>query len=381
MDVFKQNYSTYYNVLNFTGLWPYNHSLTAKLQRVVYSVVTLCCIVIQISTLRMADMSVYNCVMVMSYGFPMLLFFLRYVGFVVNFPVIKCMFENIEKDFVALQNPIEAGMLMKQIAETRRVIVALVGLMCLGVLILFSALLVPTILKSQRQIYYLNVFGFLYVERNHETDLVCFQILYISTIGLLSVACTEASLAVFSSYLCGLFEIASYRIQTAVNTMAKSEKSGILIDIRSAVDIHRRAVELSSSLTSNMMLSYLVAIVAVVASFAVNLYRLLLAMNEMSQPENLVITVMIVLVHVIIMLLNNYSGQKLMTISIEVFHQTYNSLWYCIPPKSQKMLLFVLMKSAVEVQFNLAGLFVPCYQGFTTMMSSSFSYFTVLLSV
>ncbi|XP_076656423.1 uncharacterized protein LOC143361050 isoform X2 [Halictus rubicundus] len=245
MDVFKQNYSTYYNVLNFTGLWPYNHSLTAKLQRVVYSVVTLCCIVIQISTLRMADMSVYNCVMVMSYGFPMLLFFLRYVGFVVNFPVIKCMFENIEKDFVALQNPIEAGMLMKQIAETRRVIVALVGLMCLGVLILFSALLVPTILKSQRQIYYLNVFGFLYVERNHETDLVCFQILYISTIGLLSVACTEASLAVFSSYLCGLFEIASYRIQTAVNTMAKSEKSGILIDIRSAVDIHRRAVELA----------------------------------------------------------------------------------------------------------------------------------------
>ncbi|XP_076378896.1 putative odorant receptor 92a isoform X2 [Megalopta genalis] len=384
MEGFRKNYAVYYSVLFITGLWPFDQSLRSKILRTVFSVVILYCIGIQISTLRLVDMSVYNIVMVLSYGCPMLLYFLRYMGFVVNFPIIKCVFENIENDLATLKNPTEIELFSRQTLDARRVISVLIALMCAGITMIVVTLLIPTILESKLQIYFLNFFGFMYKERSQETNYVCVQIVFVSTIGLLSLACTEASLAVFSCYLCGLFEIASYRIRIAVNEMAKSAsvtQSTNLIDIRSAVETHQRAIDLSASLTNNMMLSYLVAIVTVVISFAANLYRLFLAITELHEIENTIISAKFVLVHVIIMFLNNYSGQKLISTSTKLFHDTYDLYWYCIPPKSQKMLLFVLMRSANGAQFNLAGLFIPCYQGFTTMISSSFSYFTVLMSI
>ncbi|XP_076656435.1 uncharacterized protein LOC143361060 [Halictus rubicundus] len=100
----------------------------------------------------------------------------------------------------------------------------------------------------------------------------------------------------------------------------------------------------------------------------------------MDKLDNVVLSIEIIALHILIMFLNNYSGQKLMSTSIELFDRTYNSLWYRIPPQSQRMLLFTMMRSIQILKFNLAGLFVPGYEGFNMMMSSSFSYFTMILS-
>ncbi|XP_076226768.1 uncharacterized protein LOC143174888 isoform X2 [Nomia melanderi] len=101
----------------------------------------------------------------------------------------------------------------------------------------------------------------------------------------------------------------------------------------------------------------------------------------MDRIDNVIISFEIFLVHVIIIFLNNYSPQKLMSTSAKVSDEIYNSMWYRLPAKSQKMLLFLLMKCLYGVQISLAGLFVPCYAGFTMMINSSFSYFTVIYSM
>ncbi|XP_078051559.1 uncharacterized protein LOC144477700 isoform X2 [Augochlora pura] len=351
MEVFQKNYSTYCSILNLVGLWPYDESLLVKVQRVVFSVLTLSCIVFQISTLTLVELSLSNIIVALSYSFPLLLYFLRYTGFVINFPVIRSLFENVERDCNTLKDSVEVDMLLKQMADARRVIQAYVVMSSLVAAYVTVAVLVPTVLRSKLQLHYLHMFGFFYTESDQRTDWVSVQLVLVSVAGQFTLAGTEASLAVFSAYLCGLFDIASYRLKNAVNKMVNSVTVE-LIDIRSAIEVHQRAVEL-----------------------------FLLATKQLEDVENLAFSCNLLVSHIIIMFLNNFNGQKLITTSIEFFHQTYNTLWYYIPPKSQKMLLFVLMKSVSEVQFDLAGLFTPCYEGFSMMMSSSFSYFTVLYSI
>ncbi|XP_076378717.1 uncharacterized protein LOC143259586 isoform X4 [Megalopta genalis] len=321
MDVFRKNYSTYYSILSLAGLWPYDESLIGKLQRVVLSLLTLLCIVIQISTLKLVELSLSNIITLLSYTFPLLLYFLRYVGFVVNFPVIRSVFENVERDCKTLENSVEVDMLLKHMAEARRIIQAYVVMSCLVAAYVTVSILLPTLLRSKLQLHYLHMFGFFYTEGGQQIDRVCVHLVLVSVMGQITLAGTESSLAVFSAYFCGLFDIASYRIRGAVNKMVNSVTLE-LIDIQSAIEVHQRALELAAILTKNMMLSYLVAIVTVVVSFAVNLYRFLLATKQLDDVENLAFSWNLVASHIIIMFLNNYSGQKLITTSIDFFNQT-----------------------------------------------------------
>ncbi|XP_076296424.1 uncharacterized protein LOC143216830 isoform X1 [Lasioglossum baleicum] len=316
----------------------------------------------------------------LSYSFPMILYFLRYSWFVINMSEIKAVFQSIGNDCRTFRHPLEYEMFMKHIAETRRVIMAYIVLAALLGAYIIVAILVPTILHSKLQLRYLRMFGFFYNEGSPATDWAGVQLVIVSVLGQMALVGTEASVAVFSAYLCGLFEITSFRIHTAVNDVAHSISSE-QIDIKPAARTHRQAVELAAQLGKCMTYSYLMAIVAVVLSFAVNLYRLLLAARNTDDLENLFFSFCITLSHILIMFLDNHSGQKLVSTSVEVFHETYNSLWYCLPARSQKLLLFIMMRSMVEVQYNFSGLFVPCYEGFSMLMSSSFSYFTMLISV
>ncbi|XP_076378848.1 uncharacterized protein LOC117223883 isoform X3 [Megalopta genalis] len=306
-----------------------------------------------VSTLKLVETSLYNSLQVLSFTFPLLLFLFRYVGFITSFPIVKFVFDSVEYDYVATKDPIEADLFTKQIEEARQVVTALVVLAVAEIFSLCVLLLVPTLLQSNLQIHYLHFFGFLYPERSTQTDWASVQVIIVTSLGLLAIACTESSLAVFVAYLCGLLEIASYRLRTVVDEMANSATvPSNVIDVGPAMELHQRAVEL-----------------------------VYLAVGDISDLENIFVSVQMVVVHLLIVFVNNHSGQKLINTSVELFHDVYNSSWYRVPLKSQKLLLFILMRSSVELQFSLAGLFVPCYEGFSMMVSSSFSYFTMITSV
>ncbi|XP_076383535.1 uncharacterized protein LOC117218901 isoform X1 [Megalopta genalis] len=412
MDVFRESYSTYCFVLCMTGLWPDDESLLTRIQRVAFTLLIISCIVVQATTLKTAELTLYNALIMLSYSFPMILYFLRYSWFVMNISEIRAVFESIGRDYSTMKDPLELGMFMKHMAETRRVIMAYIVLAALIAAYIIVAILVPTILHSKLQLRYLRMFGFFYNEENAQTDWVGLQLVLIHSIQSVRAHYTDRKnhystvnphstclLESFTFHNCFLFfctlyerihamwrknyngiQVARHRVHAAVKDVANSTSSR-QIDIQSAIQIHQRAVELAAQLGKCMTYSYLMAIVAVVLSFAVNLYRLLLAAKNADDVENLFFSASLTLSHILIMFLDNHSGQKLVSTSVEVFHETYNSLWYCIPPRSQKLLLFLLMRSIEEVQYNFAGLFVPCYEGFSMLMSSSFSYFTVLISV
>ncbi|XP_043263800.1 uncharacterized protein LOC122404016 [Colletes gigas] len=195
MDVFQTELGTYYNILCITGLWPFNDSPFAKIQRTIFGIIMISCFLIQFWTLAISEFTLKNLLLTLSYGCPQMLYFLRYVGFI------------------------------------------------------FS----------------------------------------------------------FSTFF--------------------------------------------------------------------------LAVVEMSDLHEILLCTIVVFVHIVIMFLNNHSGQYIIDDGNDIFHETYNSVWYCVPVNMQKLILMILRRTSLGCEFNLSGLFVPCYEGFSLMMSSSFSYFTMLYSM
>ncbi|XP_076226742.1 uncharacterized protein LOC143174879 isoform X4 [Nomia melanderi] len=313
MSAGSNDYSLYYHGMCITGLWPYDNSILTNIRRILYCVITLVTTYIQVMTISNIEITLENVLKLLSWTFPMILFVQRYLALVVNFPLVKFIIRNLQFDCDTLKNPNEAVILRKYIELSKPVI-------------------------------------FLYA---------------------------ESTIVIVTFHVRGLLEIASYRIEVAVNDTSEMLSTKV-IDIKPTVHIHRKAIEAIRNLSEKLVLSYLLAIVLTVLSFSINMYRIFLLILEMKKYDEIFFSSVIIGVHLLVFCIGNYSGQKVIDSIDLFFYGTYNTLWYRIPPESQKLLLFVLLRNTPSV--NLAGFFVPCYEGLAMIMNSSFSYFTVLYS-
>ncbi|XP_076656421.1 uncharacterized protein LOC143361049 [Halictus rubicundus] len=381
MQAFRRYYTVYYCVLCLTGLWPYNESILSKIHRILVFLLTFFCIVIQVSSIKRVEVTLHNMLTMLSYTCPMMLFMIRYIGFVVNFPVVKSFMRNMQHDCDMLDNPIEAQILIKHIEKGRRIVFIFLGMSTIGICAVLALSFIPALMESKTLSQYIQMIGFFYSADDEYIIFIYLHLAATMSLGLLILSCTEALFSVLSHYLCGLFEIVGYRIRSTVDNAAMFVSTD-LINLGPAVDMHQRAHELSDALGKDMVMSYLITIVTAIVSFAVNLYRTFLSLTELGtrDPEEVLVSIMVTFMHMVIMFLNNYSGQAVRNTSSQIFTETYNSAWYRIPSSSQKMLLLVLLNSLNGVQISFAGLFIPCYEGLSMMVSSSFSYFTVLYS-
>ncbi|KAG9429165.1 hypothetical protein HZU67_09540 [Apis mellifera carnica] len=151
--------------------------------------------------------------------------------------------------------------------------------------------------------------------------------------------------------------IFSYRIQkiitylTIVNLSSKQIDSK-LAELYHVVDIHNQAIQLLEN-----------------------------AIIVTKDHLEILICLMLFVKQLMIMFLCNYNGQILIDNSEELFDELYFSIWYFVPLKVQKILLLIMTRSSTTCMFHILGVFVPCYTGFTTMLSTSFSYFTLMYSI
>ncbi|XP_061940023.1 uncharacterized protein LOC133667192 [Apis cerana] len=116
-------------------------------------------------------------------------------------------------------------------------------------------------------------------------------------------------------------------------------------------------------------------------SMAINLHRLVNAITIKKNQLEILISLIIFANHLVIMFLSNHTAQILMNNSEEFFHELYISVWYSVPLKVQKILLLIMIRSSTTCIFHICGVFVLCHAGFTTMLSTSFSYFTLIYSI
>ncbi|XP_076477221.1 uncharacterized protein LOC117164865 [Bombus vancouverensis nearcticus] len=279
MDVFYGQYNTYRILLSVLGLWPYHKSIYSTIHRILISVIMLAYLVLQVQSLFKPDITFRGCIVTLSTTCPVMVFFMRYVSAVAMFPVNVYIFDNLRKIDTTLKDELEVQILMKYVDCATYIISIFLCLCCSWILFATMYVFAPITLdlllplnESRRRYFsYLSMFSH---DQIVYVDIVYVNILFVYTIGLLCLAGTELTLVVFAHWMCGMFDVTSYRLRKTIADLSSSRQvEPNFRDFRHVVDCHRNTIQIIDYALSNYMLHYIPPCSVCLVIFSVFLHR------------------------------------------------------------------------------------------------------------
>ncbi|XP_018055779.1 PREDICTED: odorant receptor 43a-like [Atta colombica] len=210
--------------------------------------------------------------------------------------------------------------------------------------------------------YFIDQEKYFYLILLHTYAIICVGGTAMLAIGAVILTCVQ--------YVCGMFRIASYRIEHAININSRQNitlKNEILMSegIIYAVEIHRQAMKLSNLLVSIFEIMAFCLIVFGVACLSLNLFQS--ASSEKTVSE-FCLPLLYVVTMILCLFIGNYGAQNITDHSNYVFSTAYNVQWYRAPLNIQRMILFLLQRKAKEFTLNIGGLFTGSMECFATVI-------------
>ncbi|XP_070523051.1 odorant receptor 9a-like, partial [Cardiocondyla obscurior] len=215
--------------------------------------------------------------------------------------------------------------------------------------------------------------------------------------GTILMVATGTMMIMYIHHTCGMFRVAKYRIEHAVNfnirrNMIPNSAIFMAQGIICAVDMHRQAIKLNKNFMSVLEKMMFCLIACAVACLSLNMFQvsylhIAYLCSETSfqlafekDVKKLVMPFTRTLVCVIYMYLANLMGQIVIDHNNQVFDTAYNVDWFKTPVHVQKMILFLLQRRSKEFALNVGGVYDASIQNFATLVKASVSYFTVICS-
>ncbi|XP_020295570.1 uncharacterized protein LOC109860710 [Pseudomyrmex gracilis] len=311
------------------GLWPYQGSSSRRIVITFMTVVLFSSIVIQLTTFVTTECDVDVFLHVSAHCIPWLAYTLKYNVLCLNVKKLRDIMERIRSDWIELNNAQEIEIIKKYSAFGKFITIGTVLFMCaslcgyilLHVILNYILDYVTAANESRSRPIPIKVEYF--VDQQKYYALIMSHIFLFVLSGFMTVIATETLLMSYAQHACGLFEIAKFVEMTAENFKS----------------------------------AYMVLLPLGVTSMSINLYRLSYLLKSENYYE-LVVSLVFVLGHI-----------------------WYNTKWYTTSLKAQKLLWIVMQRTMRHCVITIGGLFAPSFEGFAMLMSTSVSYFMVLLSI
>ncbi|XP_011861320.1 PREDICTED: uncharacterized protein LOC105558320 isoform X2 [Vollenhovia emeryi] len=363
--------SKYYNVnrllLLICGLWPYQKSKLRNIQATFYLTILFSFIVLQLTTFISADCTINLVTKVLSIVLPIFVAILKHGAFFYNNQRMKDLTNLMWYHWTILRDKQEIAILKKYTKFSRRFTIYLLR----HILPVILDILVPLNSSRPRHFYIL-------IECSIDEERYFFWLLLHTVVTLSTAMMMMVSVGtMFMSYIChacAMFKIASYRIRDAITENAKEGPSfqkdhAIYKNVISGVRIQKKAIEFADMIVSDLKGHFFVLLSVGVASLAVNLFQVFIALSTKNINE-LFTTFTFVAAQFCYLYLGNYAGQIVTDHYSEVFDATYDSYWYITPLRVQRLLLFIMQRTSKNFSFVFGGIFVVSLKGFSSVINA-----------
>ncbi|XP_026825089.1 uncharacterized protein LOC105286881 isoform X2 [Ooceraea biroi] len=192
------------------------------------------------------------------------------------------------------------------------------------------------------------------------------------TTGLIVLAGTGTICFSYTQHICGMFEIASYRIEQAMTTKLLYNfdiKNRIVISRKMifAIDIQRQAMQFAKHFVTSIEGALFIMVLTTVLCVSCNLTQVFLIQSLAEKMEETILHLSAVGFILTTMFLTSYAGQEITDHSNHLYVITYNVSWYLAPLHIQKMILLLLQRSNKIFTLSVGGLFTGSLECFATV--------------
>ncbi|XP_071571210.1 uncharacterized protein [Temnothorax nylanderi] len=333
-----------------------------------------------------------------------------YVFSLENFTTIKDLIDRLDSDWKKLEGADEQDIMKTYAANARLFSLAY----CLYYYIVAGAFvsisLIPHVLNAilplnESQPIFMPYEAYYFVDGEKYFFYIFFHALVGVEIGITAVIAHDCMLLICIQHICSVFAVAGFRFGILSRTDRNDAINNDVYDQKFAVSVyaHWRALQFAQLLEKTFCVSFAVQIMIVTVAMSISLLQIALQLNEI--PEMMRYTAFVIS-QVIHLFCISLQGQRLIDHSVQIRDQIYNSSWYEIPAKWQRLLLYVMRKSMQPNYLSAGKIYVFSLKSFTTVkiiyeryvvttcsfkislknavifkvIQSSVSYFTVLAS-
>ncbi|XP_019885687.2 odorant receptor 4-like [Camponotus floridanus] len=369
------------------GLWPYQKSKFVRFQGILFFGILSSFIIFQLTALIKKDCTSEFVIKVFSITMIFNIYAIKYNMFWINTHNLRNLLEQLQYICNELKDENEIAILIKYGNNTKRYTAIFTLLtICLTlstVILLIWPLIFGTVLHiNESQVitmlteYVVDREKYFYLILLHVNIVICIGSTTITATGLMILGCII--------HICGLFKIASYRMEQAMTTkmlqnINLENQTTICKKIFYAVEIHRKTMKFTNLLFSSFEGSFFLLIAFLVTSLSLNMFGIF-HNASLGDMESVLLHLIIVLIMLLYMFVANYAGQEVINYSNHIYSTAYNVRWYEAPLNVQKMILFILQRSRKNFHIKIAGLFIISLECFATLIKASMSYFTFMYS-
>ncbi|XP_070152587.1 odorant receptor 30a-like isoform X2 [Polyergus mexicanus] len=317
-----------------------------------------------------------------------MIFMIKYNLFWINSQAMRSLLEQLQNICNELKDENEVNIMKKYGSNAKRYTTRMIGIFMFSIFISFCMPIWSHILDIVRPMnesrshstvlltqYFVDQEKYFYLIFLHINAAFC--------IGGTAIIGTGTMLIAYLKHACGMFTIASYRIEQAmtINNLQNSFQNEIAIykGIICAVDVHCKAIEFCKSLISSVEGLFFILIGFGVISLSLNLFEMYKALSYGDAKEEFLFHFIIVMIIFLYMFLANYAGQEIIDHNNHIFYAAYNVRWYVAPLHIQKLILFMLQRSTKAVSLNVGGLFAASLNCFASIFVPVSDYISLLL--
>ncbi|XP_072765632.1 uncharacterized protein [Anoplolepis gracilipes] len=313
------------------GLWPYQRSKLARFQIILLLTILTSFVIFQITAFLTLKFTADLVINVSSSVLLYTIFVIKYSWFHSNIEVVKCFLEQLQNIYNELTDANEINIIKKYNSDIKR---CTIGLMLSVILPLPAPILYQFCPNFFDILLFINesrrfplkkiIVTEYFIDQKKYYYLILLHANVALFIGLVTIIATGMILIVYQQFACGMFRIASYRIERAmtVDILRKDSlrnKNWTYKKLIRAVNMHREAIKLSNSSLRRFKIMFFFVVIIMVIGGSLNLFRIFQALSLKCNFEEFLFPLISMAVYIIYIFIACYIGQQIMDHNIDVF--------------------------------------------------------------